>query len=500
MNKLFTLVKKNFKLIMRSKSSAIMIILGPLLLIVLMGAAFNTASIYGIRVGTYSESYSPLAEAIIHELNQQSYTTQKVDSEQACIDGVRNSIFHVCAIFPKEIKVSEGGNIQFYVDNTKTNLVYLITETISAEIGKKSNDLSFQLTKGVVDTLNSIESEIKDREELVAELTAKNQENEVIINTISQEAVDMNLGYKISDIPLGVLKAQLNGTSSASFNVVEKKIEEILDETSKADSKKKKISEKALTLSQNTESEKITIQQIQATFDGIKKDISSVKETGVSNIVNPISSDIKPITAEKTHLNFIFPTLLVMIIMFVSMLLTSTLEIRESMAKVYFKNFITPTSVSLFTLSNYLTNLLIISLQTTILLGAAAYLFFSNIVASLSVLLLALFVIISIFLFLGITLGSIFKTEETNTITVISIGFIMVFFSSAILPIEILPSIIKGIASFNPFYISETILNKIILFQSPFSAIKKEFILLSSYFVGAVTLTWIVKKITGRRQ
>lgn len=500
MNRLLTLIKKNFRLIMRSKTSAIMIILGPLLLIILMGAAFNTASIYGIRVGTFSENYSPLAESIIHELNQRSYSAQKVDSEQACIDGVRNSVFHVCAVFPKDIKVAEGGNIQFYVDNTKTNLVYLLTETISSEIGKKSEDLSFQLTKGVVDTLTSIESEINDRQDLIDELTAKNQENEVALNSISQDLVDMNLGYKISDIPISTLKSQLNGTASIGLNAVEKKINEVLDETSKAELKRKKISEKSLVLDQNTASEKITIQQIQATFNGIKKDISLVKETGVSNIVNPISSDIKPIAAEKTHLNFIFPTLLVMIIMFVSMLLTSTLEIRENTAKVYFKNFITPTSEALFTLSNYFTNLLIIALQTTILLGAAAYFFFNNITGSLGVLLLALFIIISIFLFLGITLGSIFKTEETNTITVISVGFIMVFFSSAILPIEILPSLIKGIATFNPFYISETLLNQIILFQSGFSVIKDQFILLAGYLAGAVIITWMVKKVTMRRQ
>ncbi len=500
MNKLFTLIKKNFQLIMRSKSSAVMIILGPLLLIILMGAAFNTASVYGIRIGTYSEEYSPLAESIIYELNQQSYSTQKVDSEQVCIDGVRNGIFHVCAVFPKDIKVAEGGNIKFYVDNTKTNLVYLVTETISSEIGKKSQDLSLQLTKGVVDTLNSIESEIKDREDLLTELITTNQEDEVIIKTMGDDVAGMNLNHQITDLPLGVLKSQINGTALASFNAVEKKIETILDDTAKAEAKRKKISDRILTLEQNTEATKITIEQVEATFTAIKKDIASVKETGVSDIVNPISSEIQPITAEKTHLNFIFPTLLVMIIMFVSMLLTSTLEIRERISKVYFKNFITPTSNAMFTLSNYITNLLILILQTAILLGAAAYFFFSNITASLPLLLTVLFIIISIFLFFGIILGSLFKTEETNTITVISMGFIMVFFSSAILPIEILPSVIRNIATFNPFYTSETILNQIILFQAPLTVVKTQFMLLASYLLGAVILTSIVKKITMRRQ
>ena len=257
--------------------------------------------------------------------------------------------------------------------------------------------------------------------------------------------------------------------------------------------------EKVQTLSQNTESSRFSILQIQKTFNSIKEDISSIQETGVNKIVNPITSDIKPITTQKTHINFIFPTLLIMIIMFVSMLLTSTLEIREKTSKVYFKNFITPTSSTLFTLSNYITNLIIIGIQTTILLGAAAYFFYDGILASIPLLIPAIFLITSFFLFLGIFLGSLFRTEETNTITNISLGFIMIFFSSAILPIETLPAVIKGIASFNPFYISETLLNKIILFQTPLKNVLDHFLILSGYLVGIIIITLVSKKITKRR-
>ena len=503
MNRLFTLIKKNFRLIVRSKASALMIILGPLLLIMLVGAAFNTANIYGIRVGVYSEEYSPLSEAIIHELNQGDYATQKVESEQACIEGVKNGIFHVCSVFPNNLKVDLGGNIQFYVDNTKTNIVYLISETISANIGKKSQDLSFQLTKGVVDTLEDIKDTIEDREDLLDEIKSLNEEDKVLLGIVSNDLAGMTLNYEKTDIPLGTLQSQIsdsNSSAGSAFNAVESKIETILEDTSKASSKRDSSLEKIQTLSQNTESSKFSIAQMQKTFDSIKRDVSGVKETGVNKIVNPITSDIKPITTQKTHINFIFPTLMIMIIMFVSMLLTSTLEIREKTSRVYFKNFITPTSTTMFTLSNYLTNLIIIGIQSTILLGAASYFFFDNIATSIPLLLPALFIIISFFLFLGILLGNIFKTEETNTITNISLGFIMIFFSSAILPIETLPTVIRSIASFNPFFISETLLNKIILFQAPLKNVLEHFLLLSGYLIGIIIITLISKKVTKRGQ
>lgn len=504
MKRLLTLIKKNFRLIIRSKASALMVILGPLLLIVLVGAAFNTASIYGIRVGVYAEEYSPLSEAIIFELNKGDYATQKVDTEQACIEGVKNSIFHVCAIFPNDLKVDLGGNIVFYVDNTKTSIVYLISETVSSHISKKSQDLSFQLTKGVVDTLEDISAEIEDREYLLDEVVSFNAEGSALLRVITNDLASMTLNYEKTDIPLGSLNSELSSINSSSantaFNAVEKKIEIILEDTSKASSKRDSSIEKIQNLAQNTESSRFSISQIQKTFKSIKEDISSISETGVNKIVNPITSDIKPITAQKTHINFIFPTLLIMIIMFVSMLLTSTLEIREKTSKVYFKNFITPTSTTLFTISNYLTNLIIIGIQTTILLGAATYFFYDGIATSIPLLIPAIFLITSFFLFLGIFLGNIFNTEETNTITNISLGFIMIFFSSAILPIETLPAIIKGIAAFNPFYISETLLNKIILFQAPLKNVLDQFLLLSGYLVGMIIITLVGKKMTKRRQ
>ena len=39
----------------------------------LIGAAFNTANIYGIRVGTYTESYSALTDAVIDELKTKEW-------------------------------------------------------------------------------------------------------------------------------------------------------------------------------------------------------------------------------------------------------------------------------------------------------------------------------------------------------------------------------------------------------------------------------------------
>ena len=73
MFKLIEIIKKNLRLLIRSKSSALIVLFGPLLLILLISMAFNTSSLYDIKIGTYSDSYSELSNSIINNLNKNEF-------------------------------------------------------------------------------------------------------------------------------------------------------------------------------------------------------------------------------------------------------------------------------------------------------------------------------------------------------------------------------------------------------------------------------------------
>ena len=51
--KIFEIVKKDFKILIRSKLSALIILLGPLIIVSLIGMAFNNSSVNNIKIGTY---------------------------------------------------------------------------------------------------------------------------------------------------------------------------------------------------------------------------------------------------------------------------------------------------------------------------------------------------------------------------------------------------------------------------------------------------------------
>ena len=131
---LWNMIKKDFKLILRSKSSSLIVVLGPLLLILLVGAAFNTSNLSGIIVGAYSGSYSALTDSILDEIKEKQFNVVKYDSSDNCVNDLKNGQIHVCAVFPADLKVGAADKIKFYVDSSRINLVYTIIDSVSTGI------------------------------------------------------------------------------------------------------------------------------------------------------------------------------------------------------------------------------------------------------------------------------------------------------------------------------------------------------------------------------
>ncbi|MBU4502377.1 MAG: hypothetical protein KKA79_07300, partial [Nanoarchaeota archaeon] len=122
--KLATLIFKDIKLLMRSKSSSLIIIFGPLLLIFLVGMAFNTSSLYDLRIATYSGAYSELSNSIIEDLQDEQYSTIRTDILEDCLDGVKLGRFHACTVFSPNMAIgNEAQNIiTIKVDESRMNL------------------------------------------------------------------------------------------------------------------------------------------------------------------------------------------------------------------------------------------------------------------------------------------------------------------------------------------------------------------------------------------
>ena len=155
MSKTLSIIKKNFKLLFRSKTSSLIVILAPIIITILVGVAFQSSGLYGIKIGVFSESYSDLTGNIILKLEDENFRVIKTSSEQSCLESLKLGEVHLCAIFPPNLEIREGvqNEVTFHTDYSQINLAYLILDIITKRITEQTEEISLGLTTEIVNKL-----------------------------------------------------------------------------------------------------------------------------------------------------------------------------------------------------------------------------------------------------------------------------------------------------------------------------------------------------------
>lgn len=361
MVKLLSIIKKDLQLLIRSKGSASIIVLGPLLVILLVGLGFNTSNIYKINIASYSPGYTELSESILDKLISDQFTVNKLDSQEECIASVKNGANHLCMIIPEGLSIDspEKKSITFYVDYSRINLVYAILDSISGKIAVRSSEISLQLTQSLIDIIEQTESELTSKRDVLGSL---NLNNELI--AVKLDNIDKRLDTLSSGITTPGLDSAIENITGMvdSSNLTSSKKDYIKDnlalieselstKLTQIDAVKTDINNELISIDSITGSQKEDLTLIDSSVSSISDKISSIGIKNAATIVSPISTRIEPITASKSYLNYTFPTLLVLILSFVSIILASTLVISEKASNAFFRNSITPTKDIMFILA-----------------------------------------------------------------------------------------------------------------------------------------------------
>ncbi|MDO8740150.1 MAG: ABC transporter permease [Candidatus Woesearchaeota archaeon] len=563
--KLFSIIKKNFKLLLRSRTSALIVILGPLLIILLAGIAFNTSKSYSLNIGTYSPSYNALINSFIERLTDKQFAVRQFETENSCIDAIKKGTIHTCIVFPKDLDFenpSIENEITFHVDYSKINLVWIILDIVSSKISSRSRELSINLTTVILDKLDRTKQELQNDLIVIDALVSENKDVNDKVSEVKASLSSMQLSFNKNDLKADEIAAKtaevnskvtlLLGYSSASIATTQQLIDnvnnaagmmsanasgkgilvssandaqtQVTDLSSSISNISSLISsynsdiasllsvmqassddlqarlDKAASLKSSASSKldviKSTLDKAASELSAVKNsvrniiaNIESTKVKDAQSIVSPVKTKISPVTPETSNLNYVFPSLIVLVIMFISILLSSTLVMMEKMSRAYFRNFVTPTRDATFIFSAYLTNMLILVLQLIIILAISTIFLREIVLLGLLKSLPLLLLITTIFTFIGICIGYLFNSEETSTMASISVGAIMIFLSNLILPLESMPDYVRQIAAYNPFVISEVVLRKLMVFNSPFIVIKNEIGMLIAFVVLFIGLT-----------
>lgn len=566
MNKLLHLVLKDLKILLRSKSSSLIVIIGPLLVIFLLGIAFNNSSSYTINIGTYSEQYSNLSESLISKLSMNDFNVEKLQTKDDCIEGIKNSQYHACIEFPKDLKVDQNieQEINFYVDPSKINLVYIIINTFSSKVSEKSDELSLNMTNVLLDKIQYTRQTIFEKNPLFAKITEKSNTVNTTSLGISSKLSKLDLTMNVNDFNIARIENQAKATtdslttlknnastviSSARANITTLKsavsssnasssqksslgtdldgitailttVESMINTSVSTNAKNAQDTQEML-LSVNVKLSKIetnlkaaasartdvskdvesiqssialaqaNLKDLKAAIDGIDKSMGAIEVKDANKIINPVKTKIVPLTEDKTtRLNYLFPSLVIIVIMFISIILSTTIVQMEKSSQAYFRNFITPVSNIIFILGYYFSNMIIVSSQVILIMITSLLYFESTVKSSWSLVILLLFITASLFTFLGVLIGKLFNSEETATIAAISVSSILLFVSDLILPIESMPKAIIEIVQFSPFVVAQKTLRELTFYSSSYPLIQDSIMILGIYllifFIGAL--------------
>lgn len=491
--KLVTLVKKNLTLLVRHKSSGVIILLGPLLLIILMSLAFNTASPYSLVLGVFEEAPTPLTQSLLDSLKTQQMSIMQTENKESCIDNVKKGVFHVCAVFPENFDIDHGGTVTFFVDKSRHNLVYIITDVLQTKVQEKSEQLGEQLAGNVIDTLVKSGEELEDKQSLLKKIGGNSRSVVDTVDKLHTIMLHSNVSVSLIGFPFEQLEAEINELQGSSnittaadqyLTSLKSRTEGLVQtvnsfDTVRVGALRDLVAIKAL-VDENADYASV----VDSNLNTIVMNIRGVNMQSAGKIVSPLDTKIESVVQEKNRLNYLFPALIALIIMFVGLFLASSLEVRERNEQVAFKNLITPTSRWVFLLANFVTGMVVITMQLAVLFFAALFFFQEHLLQILLPLLAVLFLLAGVFVLFGMLIGTIFKSPETSMVGALSVGFILLFLSSTILPLEAMPTFLAQIVPYNPFYAGHFLLSKILLFQTSLADLTFSLLTLGGWFVG----------------
>ncbi len=541
MAKFLRIVQKNFLLWWRSKISVLALLFGPLFLIILVGSAFNNAESYTITAGVYSENYTLLTDQIIDEISKE-FEVIKSESNASCINDLKQGNTHICILFSEDLSMENinGTNeIIFYVDYSKINLAWAVVDLFSAQISSQSSKISMNLTTEVLNKLKQTRTELQNKSVLISKIITRDTEirenlvdvqgdivsvnsflDLISLNLSGLEGSNKEIKERITSISNNILSAKakvddlntsqsnkneinnildntlsdlrtINQTHLSNFNSL---INNIRTELNKATTLIKSTNENILNVTALLNQSLTDLSSVESSVNGIISNISSIKVTDAEYIVHPITTTINPVAAKKNYLSYALPTLMVLLVMFTSVLLSSSLIGIEKKSKAFFRNFISPTKNITFVLARFTTDITLVLLQLGIFILIAILFLKSSLIIELGNILAILFLVATMFIFLGMAIGYLSTSQEGAVLIAVFLSSIMLFMSGAIIPVESMPPAMQTLVKLNPFVISENLLRKTIVHHLSLASLGFGVFVLLGYSLILFTLAFVATK------
>lgn len=556
---IFEVIRKDLRLLIRSRSSLLIILLTPLLILLITGVSLEKQTNFYITAGVYSDSYSHLAKSYISNLEMQSVNVKYFDSEKECVDAVKYGTVQACIVFSPDLRIEDkyNGFIKFYVDYSHLNLAWAIKDMLFTTAQEETKELSQNLIDDLLSVVETANKNLDLQKSDLTNLATSNDKLSSIFSTISSYLSVINPKFDFSLLKLDDIEdsaSSLKLKSSGVVSLASNKLSEVsnsLDELKssvsqindsqvnslilpKIDKIKTDIISYQQTILANKNSIDSTAGELQSYIENLKNQINNLSKIldevrisqdksleyvsdgkkQVANILNsvfdlqksinelekkidqvsvfssgkiaePFKTEIESVTPEKHSITLLFPTILSLMVLFVSLIISSTLLQMEKQSEAHIRNLITPTKTLIISLGIFLTTLIVVILQYSISLITVAPMlsikgFFLKFLEALLLTILSS----SVFIFIGILIGSSSKSEEISLILTVLVALLLIIFSGMIYPLEAFPRGLQMVLKLNPLYLTDYFYNQIFVKDVVLTKIPLQILTQLCWFVG----------------
>jgi ABC-type multidrug transport system permease subunit len=537
--KVFKIISKSLRLIVRSRTSVAAVLLGPLLIITLVGLAFGNSSQYSLTIGVYSDEYTELVNSYLDKLgDDNTFKIVKYPLVDLCVNDIKRGSTHTCVAFPDgfELGVEGANKISFYVDQSKADILAIVRTVVISQLSERTAEIASDQTADVLEKIEDVNLILEEELVVLNEISdlhdSTRKKLSDIVDTVS--SLEDGLGNSGEDME------DIDSKASQLFALTEDIADEGYDALDEGDFVNTNISDaieenidELLNQSATINDELTNLVADYVTknndFDDFTRDLDNdasdasaqlsdaiSKLTGVrtafaaatgnfagldigdaENLTAPIKTAIEPVVAEQAPLSYMFPTLLVMVIMLVSTMLAGTLVVMEKTSNSYFRNFVTPTADIVFISGIFLTNIVVTLAQTVLILLVSSVVFGGAVLSNFITIFVSLSIIAALFTLIGMILGYLFNSQEMVALSGITVSSLFILLSGILVPLEQMPSYMLALSKFNPLLLGESILRKAIVFQTPIlnEVIMRDIFLLIAFTIVAFLLVIVVQHV-----
>ncbi|PIN88722.1 hypothetical protein COU61_03730 [Candidatus Pacearchaeota archaeon CG10_big_fil_rev_8_21_14_0_10_35_13] len=520
-----TVILKNFRSMYNSKLSSLIVILGPVILILITGLALSDNSLRNINSQVFIDSPSSFSNNVILGLKQKSFNVLVVDSLDSCKSSVISGDSHVCiGIFrdsDKGLIIPDYGDIgyhlELFVDFSKQRTVWGVINTIQTAVDVESDKIRDSAVSNLRVKLDELVLELETKRLLILEAQGQLAYLKVLSDGTIDDYNNAVSSLSVVSLNIGTLKSSLRdlktvGVDYDRINSLLYYLDNIENANEAANSNIDKIfSKEGLEdIGNNIDVLINDLSVVQSSMFNLISELKQLRDVNLDRVSNPIPltySSVKGGVSSGTSdsqdlefLDYLFPSFLMFFILFASLIFSTLNVFRERSSPAHIRNITSKTSGVSFILGNFVTSVIIISLQVSLIVLLAARFLNFSILSVMGSFVITLALSVSLFSLIGMFIGYLFDSQEGAIIASVSLALLFLVFMPIITPTETLPGVISSVVSLSPLVILESKLRIASIFGYSFVLSVKETISLISSFIVSSVLLVVVYHYSKRRE